>query len=74
MVIVKPKVDWVHDERIILLEVPITTLGPCLPVLRQNLLFYKRFGLVLARFRHHDDVSIHFQNVHYKHRPFSTNV
>ena len=52
--IVKVLVDSTHDDRIILLEVCMTTLGPYLPVLRENLLIYNGFRLVLARFHHSD--------------------
>ena len=48
------EVDSTHDDRIILLEVCMTTLGPYLPVLRENLLIYNGFRFVLARFRHRD--------------------
>ena len=47
-------VDSTHDDRIILLEVCMTTLGPYLPVLRENLLIYNGFWLVLAQFCHSD--------------------
>ena len=50
----KIRLDSTYEDRIILLEVCMTTLGPYLPVLRENLLIYNGFRLVLARFRHSD--------------------